>query len=179
MALKAKEKVKQLSFSAGWYIAILAVVIYIVFFFRKTVALFPENFQQPFTIGFEVLTLILFLYLLVYTSLFYVMVLSHKELEITRCFLFFHWNAARLQCKDFLDIVPEKKYEGSVRPKNYTIHRMDGFAKYVVTYREKGEIRAAKIQCRRKFYNEMVELVELNKKVAENAAKKKTKNKKK
>lgn len=175
MSIKAREHVKQLSFSPVWYIGILLVVVYIMFFFEKTVALLPENFQQPFRYAVYVITLIVFIYLLIYTSLYYTMMLSHKNLQIERYFLFFHWGAAMVMVKDFIEIVPEKKYTGQARPKNCTIHKLDGFAKYVLTYREKGEIRAVKIQCHRNFYDEVVDLIELNQRIADNAAKKKKK----
>ena len=179
MAIKARLNVRKPEFGIWLWVLIIAMVAFVMFLFEPFIGILPDNMKAPVTYIIYVVYMIGFLYLLVYTSLWYSMVLSHHDLAIQRHFWFFHSKPVSLECKYFTGIVHADRYNGQAKPKNYTIMKIDGFGKYVLTYTEKGEEKAAKIQCTRRFHDHIVELIELNQRQAANQEKKKAKENKK
>lgn len=179
MAIKARLNVRKSDFGVAIWIIIVVMVAFVMFLFEPAMSLVPENLRQTVSIVIYILYFAAFIVLLIYTSLWYHMVLTHKDLYIERHFLFFHGEAATIECKYFTDITPANRYTGSAKPKNYTVMKLDGFGKYVLSYTENGVEKAAKIQCTRRFHDHIVESIALNQRQAANLEKKKSKEKEK
>ena len=162
MAIKGKIIVRQSNFPVWLWVLILGMVVFVWLGFAPLVNALPEAYQQPVSYAVYAIYIVAFIYLLIYTSLWYHMVLTHHDLYIERHILFFRGEAATLFCSQFTGIVPADRYKGSVKPKNYCpLTKIDGLGKYVITYTEKGEQKAAKIMCDRKFHDQIAELIEV------------------
>ncbi|MEF9918778.1 MAG: hypothetical protein RR310_07915 [Eubacterium sp.] len=161
MAVKAREKVSSREFSLLGMAIIFVFVVGYTLIYNRSISLI-DNFELKTSIGIAALIIMIIFFFVVirFITTSYSMVLTHKNLSIERKIFFFERMMADIPVNEMESIVSEAAFKGvKGKLKNYTLARIEGKGRYVITYKHNGIVNAVKIQCSSKFYNETKKLI--------------------
>ncbi len=161
MAVKAREEVRSQGFSLPAMILIFLFVLGYTIFYNQMIRL-VSDYGSRTAIGIVALGLMILFFVIVlkFHTTKYFMVLTHKNLNITRKVFFSQKEVCSIPISSMTRILSEaaaSRAEGS--NKNYTLARMDNKAKYVVYYTKDNKTHSVKIQCSSRFYKELKALI--------------------
>lgn len=161
MAVKGKEEVKSPGFNMASLAAIFIFIIGFNFFYQYIVTKIDDPTIQT-TIGVVALVLMVVVFLVVvwYTSLRYIMFLTHAELSIDRRVFFFTKNMITIPTEIMTNISAEDAFKGvDGKVLNYSVGKVEGKAAYYISYRAGAGQNAVRIQCSSKFAGEIRKLI--------------------
>lgn len=165
MAVKAREEVRSREFSAIGMILIGLFVVAYVFIYNRSISQMDDYaLKTGIGIAALIVMIVVFVVILRFITTGFFMLLTHQSLNIERKIFFWRKEIADIPVKAMFDVVPEEAFKGiNGKVKNYTVVRIENKAKYVVLYREGGQVCGAKIQCSSKFHKALKSVVSQNK----------------
>ncbi|MDO4287773.1 MAG: hypothetical protein Q4C55_01170 [Eubacterium sp.] len=161
MAVKAREEVRSQGFSLTAMILIFLFVLgYVLFYNRIINAVGDYNVRTAISFGALILMFLLCIIVLRFITTKYYMVLTHKNLSISRKIFFWEKEILVIPVSAMTQVLPaESAAKAPGKNKNLTLARIENKAKYLVYYTQDKQTNAVKIQCSSKFHRELAALI--------------------